>query len=55
MKFDEKAARYDEMLESEFGTQNVMLECEVLNELMTEEIGADADGGDQHYYVFAEV
>jgi hypothetical protein len=37
VKFDEKAARYDEMLESEFGTQNEMLECEVRSELKTKQ------------------
>eukprot|EP00972_Heterocapsa_arctica_P067528 9966415-Heterocapsa_arctica.AAC.1 len=50
MKLDKSVAAYDEMVESEFGMQNVMLECE--HKTLTEEIGADADGGDRHYYAF---
>jgi hypothetical protein len=35
VKFDGKAAAYDEMVESEFGMQKEMLECEVRSELKT--------------------
>jgi hypothetical protein len=33
VKFDGKAAAYDELMESEFGMKDEMLECEVWNEL----------------------
>ena len=38
VKFDGKAAAYDEMVESEFGMQDEMLECEVWSELKKKEI-----------------
>eukprot|EP00972_Heterocapsa_arctica_P083186 12258275-Heterocapsa_arctica.AAC.1 len=44
MKFDEKAAAYDEMVESEFGMQDEVLECEVWKELKTKEKGDAMQG-----------
>jgi hypothetical protein len=41
-KFDGKAAAYDEMVESEFGMQDEMLECEVWSELKKKEIRCGA-------------